>query len=177
MPALNEQDVRTVLLQELERERYGVLATEKKQGDQPGASRSRFLSELTRRSAGLPLYLRLVIEDIRRGGLISPSRDLPDRLDEYYRKLLDDLRITDEQAIVPYVIALLAHARSPLDGATLSRLMRTHNLREILGEGVGAKTRRRTADRACPAQAGLCVGRAGGLHSLSREFPRFPAPS
>ncbi|MEQ1839481.1 MAG: WD40 repeat domain-containing protein [Verrucomicrobiales bacterium] len=135
LPALDKEAVREVLLKELDRERYALLSTEEEDRGGQGGYRSRFLDLLAARSAGLPLYLRLVIEDIRRGAIdFAHPEALPNGLEAYYRKLLDDLRISDEQAIVPYVIALLARARTPLDVATLSYLMRTHNLREILGE-------------------------------------------
>ena len=57
--------------------------------------KSAFVDEVTERSEGLPIYIKLVVDDIKGGILnaLDESERLPDGLSSYYQKLLDRLNI------------------------------------------------------------------------------------
>jgi WD40 repeat protein len=74
-----------------------------------------------KRTGGLPLYVRFVVEDILAGHLRFEDLEqkMPPSLEAYYDDLLRRLSLGDLQMILTPIIVTLAWARAPLDEATL----------------------------------------------------------
>ena len=76
-----------------------------------------FLMELVRRSDGLPLYLRLLVQDIREGRISfreGEEKRLPQGLSSYFKRVLERLQVSDVSAILTPVFGILAQAKAPL---------------------------------------------------------------
>lgn len=119
---LDEPDTRAFLHAECDRLIYDLITR-----DDPDA----FLNVLAERSQGLPIYLRLVVDDIRSGRLTfrpGGERELPPSLREYYDNVLDRLGISDESSLLTRVLCHLAVARGPLTLGTLLAVMGTDPL-------------------------------------------------
>jgi hypothetical protein len=123
LPPLDARAVRAYLIEEMERRRYELLAAEDERGD------SAFLGALTDRSRSLPLYFRMLVEDLRqnRFDLDDPGA-LPATLDAYYHELIDRLAMDAARGVLPAIIALLAMAEAPLSDAMLRSLLAGHHL-------------------------------------------------
>ena len=78
--------------------------------------KSAFVDEVTERSEGLPIYIKLVVDDIKGGILnaLDESERLPDGLSSYYQKLLDRLNIGTFSTILTPMLCLIASAREPI---------------------------------------------------------------
>jgi hypothetical protein len=63
LPPLTHDDIRAWLQNELERLRYELFELDRLDGDE---LRNKFIEELTLRSEGLPLYVQMVIDDLKR---------------------------------------------------------------------------------------------------------------
>lgn len=123
LPPLDHRAVREYLLDHLQRRRYELLAHEDDQGH------CRFLDALTDRARSLPLYLRLLVDDLRNGRFSFDKPDeLPASLVAYYRRLIDDF--DPAQAVLPTILALLAIAQAPLSEGMLLTLLADHQLAE-----------------------------------------------
>jgi len=86
-------------------------------------SRSDFISEVTKRAKGLPLYVKLVIDDIRDGQYEGFNRGrLPRDLARYYDRLLKRHRIDRLAPITTDLVCLIAIAKDALTVAQLDHL-------------------------------------------------------
>jgi hypothetical protein len=119
LPAMSRDDLRAMLLEESELLRYGILDKDTDDDHNP------LLQAVTDRAAGLPLYVKLLLEDLRKGykGLATLTGDLPDSLAAYYSELLRRYNATDPDSVRAPIIAMLALAREPLTSETLRRLL------------------------------------------------------
>ncbi len=125
LPALTDGDVREILDHECGRQIYELIARDRPETP-PGGNSNPFLEELVKRSAGLPLYLRLLVQDIREGRLSfkeGQEKNLPHGLTSYYERLLERLQISDVSAVLTPVFCLLAVAKAPLTFETVKLLM------------------------------------------------------
>ena len=123
LPPLTAADVRALLLQELDRQRYPLF--ERDEPDGAGGYRNGFLNELARRSEGLPLYVRLVIEDLRAGRLTTRDEaQLPQGLPAYFERLLDRLRVGNVPQMLTNVLSLLGWSAEPLSEELLREMLR-----------------------------------------------------
>ena len=76
-----------LLVSELERERYALLREENEA--------DRFLDHLAARVESLPLYLKLLVDDLRRGRFqVDRPHELPADLTAYYDQLIERIRLT-----------------------------------------------------------------------------------
>jgi len=83
-----------------------------------------WIDAIVRRADGLPLYVKLVLDDLLRGK-IEPSRQLiglPASLDAYYLELCNRYAISDLHQVLTATLARLAVARSPLSIDALAAL-------------------------------------------------------
>jgi len=79
LPALDEEAIRAMLTEHLGRLKYQLFERDDEEG------RNRFIEVVTRKSEGLPLYVRMVIEDLKTGRWSLKDEDkLPDGLNAYY---------------------------------------------------------------------------------------------
>jgi hypothetical protein len=118
LPPLGREGVRQWLMEELGRHCYEFLAIENDSGD------SSFLSKLTDKARSLPLYLHLLIEDVRSGefDIRRPDR-LPRSLDDYYARLMEHFDLDAARTFLPHIIALLALAHGPLSNEMLGQML------------------------------------------------------
>jgi hypothetical protein len=124
LPPLDRRAVREFLVEELGRRRYTLLGEESDEG------RSRFLDVLTDEARCLPLYLHLLVEDMRRGEFDVHCPDKPPcSLEDYYQRLTDQLALDAARKVLPDVVSLLAVARTPLTDGMLATLLADHDLR------------------------------------------------
>ncbi len=127
LPPLKADDVRGFLIEEL-----GHRVPEFFRRDQQvdGMWSNPYVEEVINRSAGLPLYLKLLVNDLKAGRLnFAPGSEdqLPQGLEHYYDRLVEEMG-DDLSATVPAITALLALAREPLPLETLSVLLADHEL-------------------------------------------------
>jgi tetratricopeptide (TPR) repeat protein len=117
LPPLTHDDIRAWLQNELERLRYELFELDRLDGDE---LRNKFIEELTLRSEGLPLYVRMVIEDLKtRQFTVWDGNRLPQGLEKYYQLLLERLSVSDVGRVLTEVLALLSWAQEPLVQQTI----------------------------------------------------------
>jgi hypothetical protein len=117
LPPLTHDDIRAWLQNELERLRYELFELDRLDGDE---LRNKFIEELTLRSEGLPLYVRMVIEDLKtRQFTVWDGDRLPQGLEQYYDHLLARLGVGDVERVLTEVLTLLSWAQEPLAQQTI----------------------------------------------------------
>src|SRR5262249_21612985 len=94
------------------------------------------------RSGGLPLYVRLVVQDVLAGEVrfADLEQHLPPSLGAYYERLLRRYAVSDLNAVLAPLVTLTAWARAPLDEDTLVELLAGRGLGErgLVRQGLGA---------------------------------------
>ena len=120
LPVMKAEDIRAMLLEGLGNARYALLRRDEDQGED---LRNAFVERVVERAHGLPLYVHLLLEDLRSGQLNVQDEDqLPDGLTAYYDALMDRVGISDVRAVLPLIVCLLARAEEPLDATSLAYL-------------------------------------------------------
>lgn len=138
---LNEQGVRTMLLEHLDRLKFPLLGRDKQKtrqtadeltstADQSDSEWSNdFIDTLTRCSEGLPLYVRMAIDDLQTGKLtVNDEKKLPEGLSAYFEQILERLRVSDVGTVLTPLFCLLVWAKEPVTEAALQELMTGHYL-------------------------------------------------
>lgn len=122
LPPMNADDVRSMLLERCGSRKYELLALDE---EQENAVFNRTVEAIVERSAGLPLYVELVIRDIESGTYrVDELEDrLPPGLSAYYSELLSRLAVGDLQALLTPLVVAVCHARAPLKPETLHYLL------------------------------------------------------
>jgi tetratricopeptide (TPR) repeat protein len=119
LPPLDEQATRAMLVEHLGRLKYALF--ERDEGE-----RNRFVEAVTRKSEGLPLYVRMVIEDLKAGQLtVRDEGKLPDGWDNYCERLLE--RWSSVGTVLPPLMCLLAWAKEPITEGTMNFLLQPHH--------------------------------------------------
>jgi tetratricopeptide (TPR) repeat protein len=119
LPPLDEQATRAMLVEHLGRLKYDLF--ERDEGE-----RNRFVEAVTRKSEGLPLYVRMVIEDLKAGQLtVRDEGKLPDGWDNYCERLLE--RWSSVGTVLPPLMCLLAWAKEPITEGTMNFLLQPHH--------------------------------------------------
>ena len=122
LPPLDEQAIRAMLIEHLGRLKYALFERDK-------GERNRFVEAVTRKSEGLPLYVRMVIEDLKAGRLtVRDEEKLPEGLVAYYERLLERLRVSDVGTVLTPLFCLLAWAKEPVTEGTMKFLLQTYPL-------------------------------------------------
>lgn len=122
LPQLGTDAIRSMLTAHLDRLKYELFARD--QGEH-----NRFVEVLTQRSEGLPLYIRMVVEDLRVGKRTLADEDgLPNGLRAYFEQVLQRLQVSDVGTVLTPLFCLLSWAREPVTGATLRTLLSDHFL-------------------------------------------------
>jgi tetratricopeptide (TPR) repeat protein len=117
LPPLTHDDIRAWLQNELGRLRYELFELDTPDGDE---LRNEFIEELTRRSEGLPLYVQMVIDDLKACRFTVRDGDrLPQGLEQYYDHLLARLGVSDVGRVLTEVLTLLSWAQEPLAQQTI----------------------------------------------------------
>jgi WD40 repeat protein len=121
LPPMHAEDIRAMLVEGLGPMRYALFTRDADVDD--GASNA-FVDAVVGRARGLPLYVRLLIEDLRAGHLRVLDEDrLPDGLTAYYDSLVERLGVSTAKADLTAVVALLSQASEPIDAAGLAWLL------------------------------------------------------
>ncbi|MEZ8220400.1 NACHT domain-containing protein, partial [Candidatus Fervidibacteria bacterium JGI MDM2 JNZ-1-D12] len=123
LPPLKENAVRAMLIEHLGRLKYELLERDDEEG------RNRFIEVVTKKSQGLPLYVRMVIEDLKAGKwTINDEDKLPEGLNAYFDDILERLRVSDVGSVLTPMFCLLAWAKEPLSDENIKYLLKTHHL-------------------------------------------------
>jgi WD40 repeat protein len=148
LPRMEAADIREMILEKIGPLRKKLLLNDQETGDQVV---NPFISRVTNRAAGLPLYVKYVIGDVLAGEyrVLDGNESLPASLDAYHEKLLKRLSIGDLQAIVTPLVATLATAYEPLTARELTAIL---NERKLL-----------TADLAGESSLDSCLAAIAGM--------------
>lgn len=123
LPPLKENAVRAMLIEHLGRLKYELLERDDEEG------RNRFIEVVTKKSQGLPLYVRMVVEDLKAGKwTINDEDKLPEGLNAYFDDILERLRVSDVGSVLTPMFCLLAWAKEPLSDENIKYLLKTHHL-------------------------------------------------
>jgi hypothetical protein len=121
LPPLDEQATRAMLIEHLGRLKYALF--ERDEGE-----RNRFVEAVTRKSEGLPLYVWMVIEDLKvRRWTVWDEDKLPPGLVAYYEWSLEQLGVSDVKAVLTPLFCLLAWAKEPITEGTMNFLLQPHH--------------------------------------------------
>ena len=121
LPPMSAVDIRAMLLQGLGPAKYGLLRRDEDVGDDV---RNAFIDCVVDRAHGLPLYVHLLLEDLRSGRLgVGDEGRLPDGLTAYYTDLVRRMGIGTVTADLTLIVALLARSEEPVDTMGLSVLL------------------------------------------------------
>ena len=127
LPPMAEDDIRGMILNKI-----GPLRRKLLQQDHENAGQvlNPFVSLVTRRAGGLPLYVKYVIGDVLSGKyrVLDGAEDLPESLHAYHEKLLKQLGIGDLEAVLGPVVAALALAHEPLEEGELHAFLACRKL-------------------------------------------------
>ena len=123
IPPMNEDDIRGMILNKI-----GPLRKKLIQQDQEneGQVLNPFVSLVTKRANGLPLYVKYVIGDVLNGvyRVLDIEEDLPKNLHAYHEKLLKRLAVGDLTGLLTPLVACLAVAGEPLTTTEVEAVLR-----------------------------------------------------
>jgi len=113
LPPMSAGDIRTMILNKIGPLRKKLLVQDHEQGEQVI---NPFIELVTKRAAGLPLYVKYVIGDVLAGKyrVLDAHEDLPASLHAYHEDLLRRLGVGDLQGLLTPLVACLAVAYEPL---------------------------------------------------------------
>ena len=121
LPPMSATDIRAMLLEGLANARHALVARDQ---DSDEGVRNPFVERVVACADGLPLYVHLLLEDLRNGRLsVHDEQRLPQGLVAYYDALIDRFGISDLKRDLPLLVALLARAEEPLDPDALALLL------------------------------------------------------
>lgn len=115
-------EIWALLMQGLGSGRFSLVARDEDQED--GSVRNAFVEAVIDRAAGLPLYVKLLIEDLRNGVLtVKDEQKLPQGLSAYYTALVDRMGMSTAKRDLPLLVCLLTRSAEPLDIDALATLL------------------------------------------------------
>lgn len=121
LPPMKKDDIRAMLVEGLGPARYTLLRRDKETNS---GVENQFVDSVTERAHGLPLYVHLLLEDLRAGLLsVNDEKRLPDGLTAYYDDLMDRLGMSTVKRDLPLVVCLLARAEEPLTIESIAQLL------------------------------------------------------
>jgi len=121
LPPLTELDIRMLIEQECEGMRYELFEQDQQT---KGEYRNHFLEELVKKSEGLPLYVRMVIEDLKERRLnFRDTEKLPQGLQNYFETLLERLKVGDLPRALTEVLALLCRIYEPMEEEIIADIL------------------------------------------------------
>jgi hypothetical protein len=122
LPPMNEDEVRHMILDQADRRKYEAVV------------HKTFVTTLTRKSEGLPLYIKLAIQDFNRNewGIGQEDR-LPQGLSAYFETLIQRWHIDSVGSVTAPIFCLLAWAREPVTEEMLTDLLAAHHLSHLQG--------------------------------------------
>lgn len=125
LPVMRAPDIRAMLLEGLGNARYALLKRDEDDGQ--GEIHNAFVERVVEQAQGLPLYVELLLGDLRTGALtVEDDEKLPDGLSDYYDGLMERVGLSTVSRDLPLLISLLARAEEPLDAHALAALLSPH---------------------------------------------------
>ena len=125
LPPMKAADIRSMLLEGLGNARYALLRRDQDDG---AVVRNAFIEAVVQRAHGLPLYVHLLLADLRSGRRdVRDESALPDGLTAYYDVLVERMGVSDVGMVLPVIICLLARAQEPLDEEALAYLVASNS--------------------------------------------------
>jgi WD40 repeat protein/DNA polymerase III delta prime subunit len=124
LPPMSTDNIRALLLDGLGNARYALLKRDEDEDDD--SVHNAFVDRVVKSAGGLPLYVDLLLEDLRSGFLTVDDEDkLPDGLNTYYEDLIGRMGISDVQINLILLICMLGRAEEPLDVTSIRYLLST----------------------------------------------------
>ncbi|WP_295387747.1 NACHT domain-containing protein [uncultured Thiodictyon sp.] len=121
LPSMSAADIRAMLLEGLASARHALISRDQDAAE--GVSNP-FVERVVACAAGLPLYVHLLLEDLRNGQLsVRDEQRLPQGLVAYYDELMNRVGLSDLKRDLPLLVACLARAEEPLDAEALALLL------------------------------------------------------
>ena len=106
LPAMQTQDIRSMLLERIGLFRNKLLAGDKEKGDEIV---NPFIDLVAKRAEGLPLFVNYVTQDVQQGNYpLDGTANLPKGLTAYHEKLIAGLGVGALQALLTPLVATLA---------------------------------------------------------------------
>jgi hypothetical protein len=122
LPLMSPEDIREMLEQGLGLGRHALLRRDDEKPD--GAIVNPFVDRVVTRAQGLPIYVHLLLEDLRRGHFtVNDEAKLPEGLIAYYDELLHRVGLSTVKHDLSMIVCLLAKAAEPVDAAGLAILV------------------------------------------------------
>lgn len=113
LPVMSADDIRAMLIEGLGNARYALLRRD--EDDEDGVHNA-FVERVVERARGLPLYVELLLADLRAGRITVEDDDkLPDGLSAYYDGLMKRGSLSTVSRDLPLIVSILARAEEPLD--------------------------------------------------------------
>lgn len=123
LPPLQADDIRAMLLEGLGSMRQALLRRDREDDDAQHVGNA-FVDRVTHAAAGLPLYVHLLVEDLRAGRLtVHDEHRLPDGLQAYYADLMGRTGLSSVGRDLSLLVAVLARAEEPLDADAFAALL------------------------------------------------------
>ncbi len=121
VPMMSAPDMRAMLLEGLGQARYALL---KRDEDDEEGTHNVFIENVVEKARGLPLYVELLLDDLRSGTLTVEDDDkLPDGLGAYYDGLMERIGLSTVSRDLPLIVSLLARAEEPMEVEALATLL------------------------------------------------------
>lgn len=122
LPVMSAPDIRAMLLEGMGNARYALLKRDEDDGS--GEVHNAFLERVVEGAKGLPLYVNLLLDDLRAGALTVEDDDkLPDGLSDYYDGLMERGGLGTVSRDLPMIVSLLARTEEPLDAKSIAALL------------------------------------------------------
>ncbi|MFT5680321.1 MAG: WD40 repeat protein [Myxococcota bacterium] len=126
LPPMSTDNIRALLLDGLGNARYALLKRDEDGDEDDDSVNNAFVDRVVTSAGGLPLYVELLLEDLRSGFLTVDDEDkLPDGLNTYYEDLIGRMGISDVQINLILLICMLGRAEEPLDLLAIRYLLST----------------------------------------------------
>ena len=130
LPAMQIQDIRSMLLERIGLFRNKLLAGDKEKGDEVV---NPFIDLVAKRAEGLPLFVNYVTQDVQQGNYpLDGTANLPKGLTAYHEKLIEGLGVGALKELLTPLVATLAMANEPLADQEIITFLR---LRDRIPDG------------------------------------------
>ena len=130
LPAMQIQDIRSMLLERIGLFRNKLLAGDKEKGDEVV---NPFIDLVAKRAEGLPLFVNYVTQDVQQGNYpLDGTANLPKGLTAYHEKLIEGLGVGALKELLTPLVATLSMANEPLAEQEIITFLR---LRDRIPDG------------------------------------------
>ena len=126
---LDEESIRLIFYKSFERLKYRMMEKDRFEND---IYTNEFLQIIQKKSKGLPLFIKMLVEDIKKGNWkLDKLNDLPEGLENYYKRLLSQIQVSDVGTILTPILCFLALAKKPLTEKELNFLLSENEIKKL----------------------------------------------